>query len=239
MSFGGIAQAFLGPAGALVTGLIDASANRRAAAQQERRAQEALNLQRETAAQQRQDAAPFIETGQRAIGTLAGTVTPFQSVAVNGQLPDDVNPSTVGLPTFENDQLFQFQQEAGERAINRALAARGQFFSGAAFETLSDFNRQLSGEEARRERERLAGLGTLGANTSLQLGRNQNQLVGFSTETLGNIGNAQARGILGNAAAVTGAIDESVESQISGAQQQDEGVATFLGAFGPSLAGGF
>lgn len=87
-----------------------------------------------------------------------------------------------------NDPVFKFQQETGERAINRAAAARGNFLSGAAIASIGDFNNQLTADETDRYFNRLiteknaqlqAAVGGLGALTSAnQL--DVNNLMGLS-----------------------------------------------------------
>lgn len=87
-----------------------------------------------------------------------------------------------------NDPVFKFRQETGERAINRAAAARGNFLSGAAIASIGDFNNQLTADETDRYFNRLiteknaqlqAAVGGLGALTSAnQL--DVNNLMGLS-----------------------------------------------------------
>ena len=62
--------------------------------------------------------------------------------------------------------LFKLQQEQGESAINRSLAARGLFNSGAAIRSLSDFNRNLLAEESQRQYGRLADIVNLGSGAA-------------------------------------------------------------------------
>jgi hypothetical protein len=84
-----------------------------------------------------------------------------------------------------NDPVFQFRQAEGQRAINRAQAARGNFLSGAALEEISDFNQQLTADETDRYFNRLLqakttefGLESQAAVTALnaELGVNQQDI---------------------------------------------------------------
>jgi hypothetical protein len=65
-------------------------------------------------------------------------------ISAQANLPTTLAGIRAELP---NDPVFQFRQEEGERAINRAAAKRGQYFSGAAIKSLADFSLQLTGEE--------------------------------------------------------------------------------------------
>lgn len=60
--------------------------------------------------------------------------------------------TALGMPegTDPLNALYLWQQQQGEQAINRAMAARGKYNSGAATQELSDFNRALAAEEAQR-----------------------------------------------------------------------------------------
>ena len=68
--------------------------------------------------------------------------------------------------------LFKMQQAEGEKAINRSLAARGLWNSGAGVQALSDFNRKLSATEADKKWGRLASLVNIGQGMSAQSGQN-------------------------------------------------------------------
>lgn len=127
------------------------------------------------------------------------------------------------------DPVFQFRQEQGERAINRAAAARGSFLSGAALASIGDFNNQLTADETDRYFNRmLAGKtatlqgAVMGLNAELGADQQEvNNLMGLSqiglsaatsasnalgmnTQVQANVraqqGQAQANGVNGQAA---------------------------------------
>jgi len=54
----------------------------------------------------------------------------------------------------EASPLYKFQKEKGEEAINRQLAKRGLYNSGAGIELLSDFYNRLGAEETERTNQR-------------------------------------------------------------------------------------
>lgn len=93
--------------------------------------------------------------------------------------------------------MFQFQTELGERNINRQLAARGQYNSGAGLETLAMFNKGLVAEEGQRIYDRLFGVTQLGASAASATA----QLTNRTGMTLANLamesGNALGGGLMG------------------------------------------
>lgn len=68
----------------------------------------------------------------------------LDTIAKLADLPTSLAEIRDRLP---NDPVYQFRLAEGERAINRAAAARGKFFSGAAIEELGDFSAKLTGLE--------------------------------------------------------------------------------------------
>lgn len=98
----------------------------------------------------RGDLSPFRDIGLRAGTSLA-------DLLMGG---GDVGAMLKASP------LFNFQSELGSRNINRELAARGLYGSGAGLETLARFNDQLVGEEGQRLTDRLFSLTGLGANAA-------------------------------------------------------------------------
>lgn len=98
----------------------------------------------------RGDLSPFRDMGQEAGTTLADLLMGRRSAA--GML--------------KASDLFNFQSDLGTRNINRELAARGMYGSGAGLETLARFNNQLVGEEGQRLVDRLFSLTGLGANAA-------------------------------------------------------------------------
>lgn len=96
----------------------------------------------------RADLSPFRDAGAEAGTTLV-------DLLLGRQVPRQL---------LQASDLFNFQSELGSRNINRELAARGLYGSGAGLETLARFNNQLVGEEGQRMTDRLMSLTQLGAN---------------------------------------------------------------------------
>ena len=121
--------------------------------------------------------APYLQQQQAeaaARTTRINTALDLVSQASNFNLPQSLAQLRADM---RNDPVFQFRQETGERAINRAAAARGNFLSGAALASIGDFNNQLTADETDRYFNRLlqgktaqfqAAVGGLGALTGAQ-----------------------------------------------------------------------
>ncbi len=115
---------------------------------------------------------------------------------------------------LQNDPVYKFRREEGERAINRAAAAKGIFRSGRAVEELADFSLALTGEETDKYiNRRVTALNAAVTGLGAELGE-QGQSVGqaLSLATLG------ANTAVGMGSAVTG--QTAAQSQLSGQQAQ-------------------
>ena len=131
---------------------------------------------------------------------------------------------------LQNSPMFQWQQQQGTRDIDRSLAARGLYGSGAGLETLARFNAQLQAEEGERMFSRLFGATQLGANTAqfrAQTAANQEQagmdrllsLTGMGANMAGNqaqhyqnIALAQGNAKLGTATQMNQAVNNQYQS---------------------------
>ena len=131
---------------------------------------------------------------------------------------------------LQNSPMFRWQQEQGTRDIDRSLASRGLYGSGAGLETLARFNSQLQAEEGERLFGRLFGATQLGANTAqfrAQTAVNQEQsgmdrllsLTGMGANMAGNqaqlyqnIAMAQANAKLGTGTQMNQAANNQYQS---------------------------
>lgn len=137
----------------------------------------------------RADLAPFREMGIQSGNTL-------MSLLLGG---GDVSAVTKASP------LFQFQSEMGSRNINRELASRGLFNSGAGLETLQRFNNQLVGEEADRLFGRLSDVTKMGQASAAGMAQVTNQTGNQVAGIQANAGVAQGNAIANQYNAIGGA----------------------------------
>jgi hypothetical protein len=146
-------------AGSIFSGVFGAAGAQRQAGAITEAANTASRTALELNNRARADLAPFREMGIQTGNTL-------RDLLLGG---GDVSAVTKASP------LFQFQSEMGMRNINRELASRGLFNSGAGLETLQRFNNQLVGEEADRLYGRLQNMTTMGANAAGGMATGTNQ----------------------------------------------------------------
>lgn len=136
------------PAAAIVgAAVVGAVASNSAANKQAKAAQNAANTTAQQSAldreqqlqlyqQQRADQTPYREAGYKTLAQIMSGV----------QDGGDFN-RRFALSDFEQDPGFQFRQQEGERALQRAAAASGNAYSGAALKALARFNSGLASQE--------------------------------------------------------------------------------------------
>ena len=155
-------------------------------------ANEASAVQMQMFKQQREDLLPWIETGQKAQGTLAdlmGIDTGGERSDKFGSLADPFSQDD-----FYQDPGYAFRKQEGEAGINRMASASGGFFSGQRAKALNKYNQDYASQEYqnafnrnRAEKgdlyNRLSGIssqgqggagtsGTAGINTAANIGNN-------------------------------------------------------------------
>ena len=103
-----------------------------------------INAQLKMYEQTREDYKPFYEAGKTALTTFEGL--PAGAIKAptlpSADIPFEFDPE---------DKMYKIQQEEGEKAINRALVARGLYGSRAGVNVLTDFNRKLIGDEVEKQ----------------------------------------------------------------------------------------
>jgi hypothetical protein len=115
---------------------------------------------------------------------------------------------------LQNDPVYQFRVAEGERALNRAAAAKGTFFSGAAMKQLSDFSLALTGEETDKYiNRRLVSLQAAVTGLNAELGE-QGQSVNQAL-SLAQLGLGATQGV---GAATTG--ESQTQAQLAGGAAQ-------------------
>lgn len=109
--------------------------------------------------------------------TAMGYLSPFQGYGV--QAGDLLTKLLMGGPNAENliqaSPMFQFQSDQGMQNLNRQLAARGLYGSGAGLQTLANFNNQLVADEGNNIMSQLSSLVGMGANAGSNMASLTNQ----------------------------------------------------------------
>lgn len=109
-----------------------------------------------------------VAEGNAKLDMARGDLSPFRNIGVESgnTLADLLMGRRTPAGMLKASDLFNFQSDLGSRNINRELAARGMYGSGAGLETLARFNDQLVGEEGQRLVDRLFNLTQVGANSA-------------------------------------------------------------------------
>lgn len=107
---------------------------------------------------------------------------------------------------FRNQPGYQFAQDEGERALGRAQAARGSYFSGGAGRELMKFNSGLADQAYQSYMNRLGSFANLGPQTANALAGYRGQQGQGTANLLSGIGDARASGYVGAANSYGGAV---------------------------------
>jgi hypothetical protein len=181
-------------------------------------AREANALQERMFDQTRADMEPWRATGANTLATLAG------------RMPDLTRPFS--MQDFQADPGYAFRLAEGEKAINRAGAARGLWDSGGTLKALTRYGQGLASDEFSNAYNRynqdttnqfnrlasLAGVGQTAAQQVGQAGQNFATQAGANTmagargagDAMTQAANARASGYIGGANAITGGVGQGM-----------------------------
>ncbi len=138
-----IGSAVVGGVSAYQSGKAQKSAAKSAASAEERIALENMALQRELAAQQREDFAPWRDIGEKALNQMWAGVQSGEFDPGKLEL-DKFDPSQVDVT---QDPGYQFRMEQGIDALDKSAASRGRLLSGAQQKGVSDYSQGLASQE--------------------------------------------------------------------------------------------
>jgi hypothetical protein len=189
------ASSWLNFGGSALNSLLGYNASQNASTAQQQAANNALALQAQIYAQNRADLAPWREAGVGALGRLTALTTPGNQVS-----------------QMELDPGYQFRLGEGNKAIDRASAARGGFDSGRSLKALTRYGQDYASNEFGNVYNRLAGLagtGQTATTNTAQLGQSYaNQASDLTTQA----GNARASGYIGGAQNIAGGINAGLNA---------------------------
>jgi hypothetical protein len=207
-------------AAAVGSALIAKDASRSAANTQADAANRATDLQQQNLAKTRESLQPFINTGydaQTSLRNLLGLGTPTD----NGTYGSLSKPFDAQAFEQYKDPGYQFQLQQGQQALQNSQAAQNGVLSGAALKDLIGFNQGMANtayqnaytrfaDQRDTTYKRLADLLGIGENAAAGVGN-------MGVQAMNNIGNtltsgaaAQAAGTVGQANALSGAINNGM-----------------------------
>lgn len=189
---------------ALAGSMISADASRSAAQSQADAANNASNVMLNQNNMSRQDMAPWLSSGQNALGQL------------NQQMPDLTR--NFSLADFRQDPGYQFNLQQGQQAIERSAAARGGGIGGGATTaSLMDYSQGLAGQQYQNafnnfntnqtnRFNRLASMSNVGQQAATQNSQNGMATAAGVGQNIIGAGNANAAGQIGQANAINNGI---------------------------------
>lgn len=202
MSWGIVAAA----GGAIVGGVISASGAKSAANTQADAANNAAQLNMDQFNTTRADMAPWRTAGQQALSTLSSGL----------QSGGEFN-SPFTMSDFTADPGYQFTQQQGEKAINRAAAVNGGVNSGAVMKALDSYNTNLANQtyddafsryqtDLGNRYTRLAQIAQLGQSANASTGALGQAATSGASSALEDSAAATASGTIGATKAINGTL---------------------------------
>lgn len=170
----GIAAGLVGTIGSAIMGR---NAQKKAANIEANAIQQGNDLQWRMFEQNRRDIAPYREAGTNAL-----------------QLYNDILLGKKDYSPFYQSPDYAFAQQEGQKAIDRAAAARGQYFSPSTMTALAEYNQNLARSGYGEYMNRLAGVSGIGQTATNSLAGLRTNLAGNIAQGLGSIGQARASG---------------------------------------------
>lgn len=208
-----------GPAAAVVGGAVTAGAAKDAADAQAKAGTESNALLKYIYDDQKAQNKPFYDTGVKGINRMADVM------GLSGNKSADGYGSLTRRFDMQTDYIedpgYKFRLSEGNKALDRAAAAKGSYFSGRAAKDLTRFAEDSASQEFGNAYDRwdrgntttfnrlasVAGVGQTAAGQTQAAGSNYgNQAAANIT----GIGNATAAGKVGAANALTGGISQGV-----------------------------
>jgi hypothetical protein len=197
-----------------------ASAASKAAKAQTQAAAQASALEREMFDKQVELQAPFREAGLTAQNRL------LQYLGLSGSPSDAGYGKYAGdfsMNDFTTDPGYAFRLAEGNKALDRTAAARGGLLSGGAMKAAQRYGQEMGSQEYMNAFNRyqtnranqlnplqsLMGAGQTGANILTQAAGSLGQSLG---ENAIGAGNARASGYIGQANALTGALNQGMNN---------------------------
>lgn len=188
----GLGGAALIGGGALASGVLGYFGSQQASQAQVGAEQQGLAAQN----QARSQLNPFINAGAGAAGVLGGLT------GANGQQPN--------FSAFANSPDYLFAQQQGNSALQNYLNANGMARSGGGITAAINYNQGLASQQYGNYFNRLMQIATLGGNAA-QAGVGG---ANAAANTIGNIGQSQASGIVGGTNAVTGSLNSGINNSL-------------------------
>jgi hypothetical protein len=194
-----IGSAVIGGTSSAISGSKAAKAQKNAAAQQ------AAN-ERYFYDTTRADQAPWRETGAGALGKLA------KLYGVGGG--ESGGPATYDLSEFFESPQYRFSLEEGNKAIQRASAARGLYRSGGSAKAETRFAQGLAAGEFQNYANTLAGMAGVGQTATQATSQAGAQAAAGISQAYRDAGNARASSYANTGSAINSGINNVLSAYL-------------------------
>lgn len=174
--------------------LVGAGASYLASNKQAESARQGLEFQQGVYGGQQRDLAPYKQAGAGALGQLSDLYN------LGGQGGGGMN-----FDVFRNSPDYKFAFDEGTRARENSAAAKGGLLSGNFARDITQYGQGAASQYLVNYVNRLMGISNLGGEAALGGGRLAGQMGGQIAGAYGNLGQAQASGIVGGANAINSA----------------------------------
>lgn len=159
--------------------------------------------------QTRSDLAPYMKQGKMSLAQLGPLVSGLDAPLMK----------SFGMEEFEESPGYQFNLQEGQKAINKAAAARGNYYAPTTLQDISKFSQGLASNEFQTQLQnfygqqgaqfgRLYGLAGMGQSAANQTGAFGSMAAGQIGQNTMGAGNARAAGAVGAANAIGGAVGD-------------------------------
>lgn len=178
----------LGAAGAIGSAFIGSSAAKSASERMAQAGRESMGALRGFYDQTMENYKPYLDVGKNAIGSI-NSLYGYPDGSGNVKPPD--------YSQFTNSPDFAFAQQQGNLGLTRYLNATGMAQSGGAMKDMASYNQGLASQQYGNYFNRLMGLAGIGQNAANSSAQSAGQFGGQIAQQYGNIGQADASGIIG------------------------------------------
>lgn len=200
-----LGSGILGAGASLATGAMNAGAASSAANAQAAQANNALNLQKQEFSTTQANLQPFMQAGQGALGQYQNLIGGNGSSAQQS-----------AIAALQSNPLYLAETGAGNQAILANASATGGLRSGNANYNLGTFDANTLAQVYQQQIGNLSNLAGMGQNAAAGLGGLGANYAGTASNTMSQLGSAQAGGILGSSGAMTGGINSGLSQLLSG-----------------------
>lgn len=210
----GLAAAGVAAAGAIGGAAISSSAAKSAAASQANSQQSAIDAQMSMFNTTQANYAPQVQLGQGAANMLGG-IYGIGGVT-GGTGGTTTGSSNANYANFYNSPGYQFSLSQGEGAINKQAAAGGNLYSSNTLGAINNYAQGTASNQYNNYISQLTSMAGLGNNASAGVATAGTATGQGVANSYGNIGNAQANGILGQSNAFTNALGSITNNNNNG-----------------------